>query len=104
MKRVITAQTVKEAHAAGKAQLYAPIKETIITPEARTIAKDLGIRFVEYQGAAGASAGTSSPLDEATVRKIVERVITALPPEKRNQEQVRSVVTQVLARYLKEKA
>ncbi len=100
MKRVITAQTVKEAHAAGKTQLYAPLKETIITPEARTLAKDLGIGFVEFEGNASKSASTA--LNEATVRRIVERVMAALPPEKRQPERVRSVVTQVLERYLKE--
>ena len=104
MKRVITAQTVKQAKAAGKTQLYAPAKETIITPEARTVAKDLGIRFIEYEGVGGAEKNRTAAPDEATVRQIVERVMKALPPEKRNQERVKSVVVNVLSSYLKKNA
>ena len=104
MKRVITAQTVKQAKAAGKAQLYAPLKESIITPEARTVAKELGIRFVEFEGNPQDGASKTIPLDEKVVRQIVDRVMNALPPEKRNQERVKNVVVDVLSSYLKENA
>jgi ethanolamine utilization protein EutQ len=104
MKRVITAQTVKQAHAAGKTQLYAPAKQTLITPEARTVAKDLGIRFIEYEGTGSESVATAPAPDEKTVRQIVERVMNALPPEKRNQARVQKVVAEVLASYLRKNA
>lgn len=101
MKRLITAETVKQAHAAGKTQLYAPARGSIITPEARTTAKDLGIRFVEFESGATSSSVT---LDENVVRQIVERVMSALPPEKRNRERVKNVVVDVLASYVKKNA
>ncbi len=99
MKRVITALTVKQAHAAGKTQLYAPIKETIITPEARTLAKSLGIQFIE--GPANATASTGIELDEKVVQQIVRKVLDSLPPSRRNHQKVKSVVVEVLSSYLK---
>ncbi len=103
MKRVITALTIKQAHAAGKTQLYAPVKETIVTPEARSLAKDLGVCLIEFEGNAREKSAPSIPLDESVVKQIVDKVINSLPPSKRDYTKVKSVVVNVLSEYLENK-
>jgi len=103
MKKLISAHTVEDAYKAGKKEITAPPKSTIITPEAYTVAKKLGVRFVEEDISVPpkpASTGRLT-LDEKTVRLIVQRVLDRLPPEKRKEELVKEAVVQVLSGYLK---
>jgi len=103
MKKLISAHTVEDAYKAGKTEIAAPPKSTIITPEAYTVAKKLGLRFTEEETPAipkPLSGGTTT-LDEKAVRLIVERVLDRLPPEKRKEELVKEAVVQVLSGYLK---
>ena len=100
MKRVITATTVKQAAAAGKKQLYAPLKETIITPEARTVAAQLGVELLEFS----MSTAQGQPLDENLVRQVLEKVMASLPPSKRNYQKIKAVVVEVLNAYLQKKS
>ncbi|MCD6376769.1 MAG: hypothetical protein J7L94_14670 [Caldisericaceae bacterium] len=97
MKRVITANTIKQAAAAGKKQLYAPLKETIITPEARTVASQLGVELLEFSLA----TPQGKPIDENLVRQVMEQVMKNLPPSKQNYQKIKSVVIEVLTAYLK---
>ena len=104
MKKLISAHTVEDAYKAGKTEITAPPKTTIITPEAYTVAKKLGVRFVQEQTPVvppKASKVDKITLDEKTVRLIVERVLDRLPPEKRQEEVVKEAVVQVLSGYLK---
>ncbi len=100
MKRVITANTIKQAAAAGKKQLYAPTKETIVTPEARTLASQLGVELLEFS----LSTPAGQPIDENLVREVIARVMENLPPSKRNYQKIKSVVIEVLTSYLQKKS
>ncbi len=100
MKRVITANTIKQALAAGKKQLYAPLKETIVTPEARTLAKQNGVELLEFS----TSTTEGQPIDENLVRRVIEEVMSQLPPSKRNYQEIKKVVVEVLTAYLQKKA
>ena len=99
MKKLISALTVKQAHKDGLREIPAPAKTTIITPEAHTVAKELGLIFVENTDACQPSDAVS--IDENLVRQIVERVIGQLPPEKRQPEVIKNVVVDVLSKYVK---
>jgi len=99
MKKLISALTVKQAHKEGLREISAPVKTTIITPEAFSVAKDLGIRFADQKTAD--STVCSEIADEALIRQIVERVINQLPQEKRQPELIKNVVADVLAKYVK---
>lgn len=47
MKQLISAETVRLEHAAGKRRLEVELPQTIVTAEARTLAKQLGVELVE---------------------------------------------------------
>lgn len=47
MKKLITANNIREAHAAGKKRLDVVLKESIITPEAYVVAEQLGFMICE---------------------------------------------------------
>ncbi len=106
MRKLISALTVKQAHKDGIRELEAPSKMVMYTPEALTVAKELGMRLVQ----AGASspvktgipaAGPKLQINESLVRTVVEKVIDRLPPEKRQMDVVKNVVVEVLAEYAK---
>ena len=100
MKKLITARMVRQAHRDGLKAMAADRSQYIVTPEARSLAKDLGIALVEKVAGAGQDipAGT---VDESTVRQIIERVIERLPAEKRDPALIREVVLDVLKRFNK---
>ncbi len=100
MKRVITANTIKQAVAAGKKQLYAPLKETIVTPEARTLAQQLGVELLEFSN----TTAEGAPIDETLVRRVMEEVLNQLPPSQRHYQKIKQVVMEVLSAYLQKKA
>jgi len=100
MKKLISALSVKQAHKDGIREITAPKKTTIITPEARSIAKDLGLSFNEgFDSVPGTTAGA---VDEDLVRKIVEKVVVQLPPENRHPDTIRDVVVEILSKYIKQ--
>ncbi|GGE61099.1 ethanolamine utilization protein EutQ [Streptosporangium jomthongense] len=47
MKSLLTAETIKELHRSGQASVEVCPKRTIITPEARDVAKKLGLKIVD---------------------------------------------------------
>jgi ethanolamine utilization protein EutQ len=96
MKKLISAQMVKEARQAGEKEIYAPISQTIVTPEARSVAEKLGIRILDtIKQQKMEKAGST---DEETVRIIVQSVMEKLPPGKYTEDEVRKVVLDVLAK------
>ena len=104
MKKLISAQTVKQAYKDGQCELEAPSKVVMYTPEALTVAKELGMHLKESLTTPIAKPGsiTSSSklkVDEDLVRTVVEKVIDQLPPEKRQLDVVKNVVVEVLAEY-----
>lgn len=104
MKKLISAQTVKQAYKDGSRELEAPSKSIMYTPEALTVAKELGMRLKESQSAAtgmpaNPRASSKLNIDENLVRTVVEKVIDRLPPEKRQLDVIKNVVVEVLAEY-----
>jgi len=100
MKKLISALTVKQAYKDGIREISAPRKASIITPEARSTAKDLGLTFDEGPDTRRRiDAGT---VDEELVRKIVEMVVEQLPPENRNPDTIRDVVVEILRKNMKQ--
>ncbi len=102
MKKLISSLVIKQAHKDGKKEILAPMRTTIITPEARTVAKELGIKLVDSLTPDEQSAKSKDfTIDEKLVRVVTEKVIEKLPPEKRNVENVKNVVNQVITKYSK---
>ncbi len=73
MKTLITAEYVKQLHRDGEVSLNVTPKSTIITPEARDVAKSLGLQFVDtsmniaprqvtQNAAVNKTASTSTPI------------------------------------------
>lgn len=88
MKKLITANDIREAHSAGKNRLDVVLKESIITPEAHVVAEQLGFTICEVDAvqcstpiAAPQTASTQTePTISATERqKIRECIIAQLP-------------------------
>ncbi len=102
MKKLISAVKIKQAHKDGKKELFAPIEESIVTPEARSLAKKLGINIIETASPDKAQSGSARrTVDEDIVKSIVEKVAAQLPPEKRDSDLIKKTVLQVLEQYRK---
>ncbi|RUT66714.1 ethanolamine utilization protein EutQ [Morganella morganii] len=84
MKKLITANDIREAHAAGKTRLDVVLKESIITPEAHVVAEQLGfvigeIDTTQNSAPPAATAGTEPNISSAERQKIRECIIAQLP-------------------------
>ena len=102
MRKLISALTVEQAHKNGLKELAAAPKTTLVTDEARTKAKELGIRLTENEPEPGAAQPASKiEISEALVRQVVEKVIDRLPPEKRQLDVIKEVTAEVLSEYAK---
>ena len=51
MKQLISAETIRQEHAAGKRKLDVALPNTIVTAEARSVAEQLGVALVEVVAA-----------------------------------------------------
>ncbi|WP_265566918.1 ethanolamine utilization acetate kinase EutQ [Serratia grimesii] len=88
MKKLITANDIREAHAGGKTRLDVVLKESIVTPEAHVVAEQLGFVIGEVDTAqnsapaaalVAATAGTEPNISSAERQKIRECIIAQLP-------------------------
>lgn len=88
MKKLITANDIREAHAAGKTRLDVVLKESIVTPEAHVVAEQLGFVICEVDAAQNSApaaaplaaiAGTEPNISSAERQKIRECIIAQLP-------------------------
>ncbi|GAA0346170.1 ethanolamine utilization acetate kinase EutQ [Morganella psychrotolerans] len=88
MKKLITANDIRDAHAAGKTRLEVVLKDSIITPEAHVVADQLGFAICEVTTAqntaptaapVAATAGTEPNISSAERQKIRECIIAQLP-------------------------
>jgi hypothetical protein len=98
MKRLISAITVNEARKSGKHEIVIGGKSTIITDEARDLAKKYNIKFVE---SANIPATDTQKFDRDTIKLIVEKTLERLPSEKRDMGTVTDAVLKVLNNYKK---
>ncbi|WP_434778426.1 ethanolamine utilization acetate kinase EutQ [Neisseria sp. Ec49-e6-T10] len=70
MKRLITAESVRQAAQEGKKQIEAVIPECIVTPEARMVAEELGVELTEVLSNV-AVCGNAKPSAPAAQVKVV---------------------------------
>ncbi len=102
MRKLISALTVEQAHKNGLKELAAAPKTTMVTDEARTKARELGIRLVEAAAEPVSTQKDSKiEISENLVRLVVEKVIDRLPPEKRQLDIIKEVTAEVLSEYAK---
>ena len=97
MKRLISAITVNEARKAGKSKIVIGGRSTIITDEARDLAKKYGIKFVD---SVSASPKVVPEIDQATIKLIIEKTLEKLPAEKRDMSVVSEAVMKILKNYI----
>ena len=79
MKKLITANDVREAQARGLKTIAFVLKESIVTPEAREVADQLEITLVE-EGAGPVATDHTPPRSER--QRILEEIISQLPEGK----------------------
>ena len=92
MKTLISAETIRQAKAGGQTCLAAG-KGVLVTPEARSLAEELGIRLDD--GAAAATPAAAEAADPATAA-IRAAVLAKLPAEAANKpELVEQIVSKV---------
>ncbi|EGT4256337.1 ethanolamine utilization acetate kinase EutQ [Citrobacter amalonaticus] len=98
MKKLITANDIRAAHARGEQEMSVVLRASIITPEAREVAELLGVTIVECEGSAPTVACN---VDEAKseTQRIRETIIAQLPEGQFTE----SLVSQLMDKVLKEK-
>lgn len=103
MKKLISARTVRQAHADGIKELAVQAGQTLVTPEARTLARELGVRLSDESPlpADKRPKDRKIKVDEKLVTTIVTRVMDRLPQPQRDPERVKQVVVEVLSSYMK---
>ena len=109
MKRIITAESIRQMAHEGKKQFEINYKDCLITPEARMIAAELGVTITEHTGAVVADAGGSCALkpagnsaascaapSAAELAQIRSAVLAKLPPGAATPELVDQLVRKML--------
>ncbi|EID2405229.1 ethanolamine utilization acetate kinase EutQ [Escherichia coli] len=97
MKKLITANDIREAHARGEQAMSVVLRASIITPEAREVADLLGFTITECEESTPA---TVSVLVEKTESQRIRETIIAQLPEGQFTE---SLVAQLMEKVMKEK-
>lgn len=77
MKKLITANDIRAAHARGEQAMSVVLRASIITPEAREVAELLGFTITEDDGAA--PAATAADSDKTESQRIRETITAQLP-------------------------
>lgn len=82
MKKLITANDIREAHARGEQAMSVVLRASIITPEARKVADLLGFTITECDESipVTASVPASVPADKTESQRIRETIIAQLCP------------------------
>lgn len=106
MKKLITANDIRAAHARGEQALSVVLRASIITPEAREVAELLGVTITECDestpvAAAASAPATSTPVDDGKTdsQRIRETIIAQLPEGQFTE----SLVAQLMDKVMKEK-
>ncbi len=73
MKKLITANDIRAAHARGEQAMSVVLRASIITPEAREVAELLGFTITEDDGAA--PAATAADSDKTESQRIRETIL-----------------------------
>ena len=94
MKKLITANDIRAAHARGEQAMSVVLRASIITPEAREVAELLGFTITEGDGAA-----TAADSDKPESQRIRETILAQLPEGQFTE----SLVAQLMEKVMKEK-
>lgn len=98
MKTLISAQTVRQAKASGQSCLFAG-KDVLVTPEARSVAEQLGIRLDDGSSTPAAATGAACPVKDSAdpqMAAIRSAVLAKLPAEvAAKQELVEQIVAKI---------
>ena len=97
MKKLITANDIRAAHARGEQTMSVVLRASIITPEAREVAELLGFTITEDDGAAPAATAADSGKTES--QRIRETILAQLPEGQFTE----SLVAQLMEKVMKEK-
>ncbi|MBA8034877.1 ethanolamine utilization acetate kinase EutQ [Citrobacter freundii] len=105
MKKLITANDIRAAHARGEQDVSVVLRASIITPEAREVAALLGVTITECDESAAAAVSTSTAAptavdDGKTESQRIRETIIAQLPEGQFTE---SLVAQLMDKVMKEK-
>lgn len=87
MKKLISAETIRQARAANILRVEACVPDCIVTPEAKTVATQLGVELVvigpgqkALAGIAASPAATPAPAsDDTAIKAICEGVLAQYP-------------------------
>jgi ethanolamine utilization protein EutQ len=66
VKKLITANDIRAAHARGEQEISVVLRASIITPEAREVAELLGVAITEDDGAAPAASAAERTKPKAS--------------------------------------
>ena len=97
MKKLITANDIREAHARGEQAMSVVPRASIITPEAREVADLLGFTITECEESTPATV--SVPVEKTESQRIRETIIAQLPEGQFTE----SLVAQLMEKVMKEK-
>ncbi|HBT1426281.1 TPA: ethanolamine utilization acetate kinase EutQ [Klebsiella pneumoniae] len=97
MKKLITANDIRAAHARGEQAMSVVLRASIITPEAREVAELLGFTITEDDGTA--PAATAADSDKTESQRIRETILAQLPEGQFTE----SLVAQLMEKVMKEK-
>lgn len=104
MKRLVTAGVVRAEHAAGKKRISVTRSECIVTPEARSVAEQLGVAIAEDASCAldasdccGAAASPQEPGVNDDLSRIRAAVLAQLPQGAVSADAVDQLVRKVVA-------
>ncbi len=113
MKKLITANDIREAHARGELAMSVVLRASIITPEAREVADLLGFTITECDESipVTASVPASASADKTESQRIRETIIAQLPEGQFTESLVaqlkgqftESLVAQLMEKVMKEK-
>jgi len=97
VKKLITANDIRAAHARGEQEMSVVLRASIITPEAREVAELLGFTIAECEESTPATA----PVEEAKTesQRIRETIIAQLPEGQFTE----SLVAQLMDKVIQEK-
>ena len=99
MKKVILAQTIKDAHKKGQCAIHAPLSDFIITPAAASLAQELNIELI--MNSAKSEVLENKQFDEALVRKIIRRIYERFPDAHSHADEIRKALVDVLRNYIR---
>ncbi|ALR77609.1 ethanolamine utilization acetate kinase EutQ [[Enterobacter] lignolyticus] len=97
MKKLITANDIRAAHARGEQEMSVVLRASIITPEAREVAELLGFAITECEESAPAAAAVEDAKTES--QRIRETIIAQLPEGQFTE----SLVAQLMDKVMQEK-